>query len=87
MTFEGAVIKEQGITFGVIVVKRHALDDVSGRDGLVRSASEAFGGIPTVLMAQDNSGRARYYGRPDIVRFMANVPLHAVPWRRYRLAA
>ena len=87
MTFEGAVIKEQGITFDVMVVKRHALDDMSGRDGLVRSASEAFGGIPTVLMAQDNSGRARYYGRPDIVRFMANVPLHAVPWRRYRLAA
>lgn len=87
MTFEGAVIKEQGVTFGVIVVKRHALEDGSGRDGLVRSASEAFGGIPTVLMAQDNDGRARFYGRPDIVRFMANVPLHAVPWRRYRLAA
>lgn len=87
MTFEGAVIKEQGVTFGVVVVKRDAIDDVSGRDQLVRSASAALGGIPTVLMAQDSGGRARYYGRPDIVRFMANVPLHALPWRRYRLAA
>ena len=84
MTFDGAVIKEQGITFGIMVVKRHVLTDPTRRDQLVSQASRVFGGIPTVLMAQQQ-GRSRYYGRPDIVRFMAKVPLAAVPWKRYRL--
>jgi hypothetical protein len=87
VNFEGAIIREQGVTFGVLVVKQHALNDMSRRDSLVFEASRAFGGIPTVLMAQDASGRARYYGRRDIVDFMAKVPLAAVPWKRYRFAA
>lgn len=87
MTFEGAVIREQGITFGVMVVKPSVFADSSRRDALVTQASNAFGGLPTVLMAQTSRGQARYYGRTDIARFMANVPLSSVPWQRYRLAA
>ena len=44
-----------------------------------------FGGVPVVLMAQDNRGRPTYYGRPDISRFMASVPLRAIPWREYTI--
>lgn len=87
MTFEGAVIREQGVTFGIVVVKGSALNDPTRRDRLVAHSSRVFGGIPTVLMAQQANGRARYYGRRDIVRFMANVPLQSVPWKRYRTAA
>lgn len=87
MTFDGAIIKEQGVTFGVVVVKPSALNNPTGRDRLVAQASGVFGGIPTILMAQPSGGRARYYGRPDIVRFMSKVPLRAVPWKRYRTAA
>lgn len=86
MTFDGAIIREQGVTFGVMIVKEHALGDVSRRDSLVAQASNVFGGIPTVLMAQAHSGAATYYGRTDIVKFMAKVPLSAVPWKQYRLA-
>lgn len=87
MTFEGAIIREQGVTFGIMVVKRPVLDDPSRRDSLIAAASRVFGGIPTILMAQQLGGRARYYGRRDIVRFMARVPVSAVPWKRYRTAA
>lgn len=87
MTFDGAIIREQGVTFGIMVVQEHALTDMSRRDSLLAQASTAFGGIPTVLMAQTFSGAARYYGRSDIVKFMTNVPLSAVPWKRYHLAA
>lgn len=86
MTVDGAIIKEQGVTFGIIVVKPHVLNDGGSRDDLVRQASQVFGGIPTILMAQSGNGRrARYYGRSDLVRFMRNVPIEAVPWKRYRL--
>lgn len=87
MTFDGAVIREQGVTFGVMAVKAAVLNDPSRRDAIVAQASIAFGGIPVVLMGQAPNGRARYYGRVDLVRFMANVPFSAVPWKRYRLAA
>lgn len=87
MTFDGAVIREQGVTFGIVIVRPHVLDDPSRRDAVVAQASTAFGGIPTVLIARASSGRSRYYGRSDIVRFMANVLISAVPWKRYRLAA
>lgn len=87
MNFEGAVIREQGVTFGIMVVKHRILSDPSARDDVVRQASQVFGGIPAVLMGQDARGRAKYYGRRDIVRFMANVPLSAVPWKRYQTAA
>ncbi len=84
MTFQGAVIKEQGITFGVLVVKSHVLNNAGQRDQLVRQASQVFGGIPTVLMGQQG-GRSHYYGRKDIAQFMSTVPFHAVPWKRYTL--
>lgn len=87
MNFEGAIVREQGVTFGIMVVKHHVLSDPSTRDDLVRQASQVFGGIPTVLMGQDSRGLTKYYGRRDIVRFMASVPLSAVPWKRYRSAA
>lgn len=86
MNFDGAVVREQGVTFGIMVVKHHVLSDPSTRNDLIRQASQVFGGIPSVLMGQDTRGRAKYYGRRDIVRFMANVPLSAVPWKRYRTA-
>jgi len=34
-------------------------------------------------MAQDYRGVPAYYGRKDISRFLANIPLHAIPWREY----
>lgn len=83
MKLEGAVITEQGVTFGIMIVKQHVLNNPSQRDELVSQASSLFGGIPTVLMAQDHSGTPTYYGRDDIARFMANVPLHPIPWKEY----
>jgi hypothetical protein len=45
-----------------------------------------FGGIPTVLMAQDFQGTPTYYGRSDIAEFMASVPLEAVRWKEYTVS-
>ena len=86
MQFQGAVIKERGVTFGVVVVKSHILNDPTRRDAITSQASRLFGGIPTILMAQDHAGTHRYYGRSDIARFMASVPLGAVPWKRYTIS-
>jgi hypothetical protein len=86
MRFQGAVIKEQGITFAVVVVKKHVVDNRFEANRAVNSFSPVFPGIPVVLMAQDSMGTPTYFGRKDIANFMANVPLHAVPWKEYSVS-
>lgn len=85
MRFQGAVIREQGITFAVVVVKKHVIDDHFEADEAIGSFAPVFPGLPIVLMAQDHYGRPTYYGRRDISRFMSRVPLRAIPWREYTL--
>lgn len=85
MQFEGAVIREQNVTFAVVIVKRHIIDSRTQANEAIRSFSSAFPGMPVVLMAQDSRGRASYYGRNDLSQFLARVPLHAIPWKRFTL--
>ena len=86
MTFQGAVIKEQGIKFAVVVVKQHVVQSSHQTAQAIRSLAPTFGGIPVVLMAQDGRGTPTYYGRGDIAKFLANVPMSAIPWREYSLS-
>jgi len=84
-SFDGAVIREQGVKFAVAVVKRSVLSAPGARDRAQAEFSSVFGGLPTVLMAQDASGTPDYYGRRDLVNFLASVPMAAIPWQRYTL--
>lgn len=83
MTFEGAVVREQGVTFAVVVVKRHVVDNRSEAGEAIAAFQPYFPGLPVVLMAQDAWGTPTYFGRHDIARFLADVPLGAIPWERY----
>ncbi len=86
MTFEGAVIKEQGQTFAVVIVKKHVLNNHSEANQAIQTfQQQAFPGIPVVLMAQDSRGVPTYFGRKDISKFLANVPMSAIPWKKYTL--
>ena len=86
MRFDGAVIKEQGVTFAVVVVKRYILDNQAEAARTQMTFRRHFAGLPIVLMGQDRFGRATYWGRPDLSRFLANTPIAAIPWREYTLA-
>jgi hypothetical protein len=84
--FDGAVVKEQGVTFGIAVVKPNVIQSSADRTKVQRSfATQVFQGLPVVLMAQNSRGTPTYWGRPDIVRFLANVPMAAIPWKQYTL--
>lgn len=65
-----ALVREQGVDFAVVVVKGHVLDSPSQRNDTVAAFSVEFG-VPAVLMAQDHQGTPKYYGRPDLVQFLA----------------
>ncbi|HTS40416.1 MAG TPA: hypothetical protein VMH84_07740 [Xanthobacteraceae bacterium] len=84
MQVDGAVIREQGQIFAVVAVRKSVIDNRSDANRAVLSFSNVFR-LPVVLMAQDSRGRPTYYGRPDIAKFLANVSLRAIPWRRYSI--
>ena len=83
MQLEGAVIKEQGQTFAVVVVKRHITDNRQEAARASQSFSRCFPGMPIVLMSQDSRGTPTYFGRRDIANFLARVPMSSIPWKRY----
>lgn len=85
MRFQGAVIREQGLTFAVVVVKKQVVDFRDQANQALGTFQSAVPGMPIVLMAQDSRGRATYYGRQDISKYLASVPVHAIPWREYTL--
>jgi hypothetical protein len=87
MEFEGAKITEQGVTFGIVIVKHHVLNSTQEQTRARALGTQAFGPIPIVLMAQDGRGVPTYQGRPDIVRFLTSIFVEQIPWQRYTLSA
>lgn len=83
MQFEGAVVKEQGVTFAIVVVKPHILNNSMECDDARQSFRSFFLGVPIILMAQGSGGILTYQGRTDIVRFLARIHPSRIPWKRY----
>lgn len=83
MTFDAALVREQGVTFAVVAVKSHAMDTDHDRQETAAAFQVHFPGVPVVIMKQDHRGRPTYWGRQDIVRFLARVSVTALPWRRF----
>lgn len=84
MKFKGAKIKEQGITFGIIIVKPHILNSQSEIRQMQGVGARAFGPIPIILMAQNARGVPTYVGRKDIAQFLSKIQISRIPWREYR---
>lgn len=84
MQVQGALIREQSQTFAVVIVKSYVIQNRSEAEKAIQSFMPVFG-VPIVLMAQDGRGRPTYYGRRDIARFLANVPISSIPWREYTI--
>jgi len=48
MKFQGSVIKEQGITFAIVIVKKHVVDNRSTAEDAIRTFQPVFPRIPIV---------------------------------------
>lgn len=87
MKFQGALIKEQGVTFAIISVKLSALQSSATRNQMQMFGHRVFGAVPIILAAEVSRGTMRYWGRRDIVAFLAKFPASWIPWRQYTVAA
>lgn len=86
MRIQGAVIKEQAVTFAIVVVKKYVIDNKFSADEAISSFSSLFPGIPLILAAQDFCGRFTYYGRRDISNFLASIDARRIPWKDYTVS-
>lgn len=86
MKFQGALIKEQGVSFAIVIVKPHVLDNRTAASEMQIASKHIFGNIPIVLMAQNSSGRPTYLGREDIVNFLSKISISRIPWQEYTLS-
>ena len=80
---QGAVIKEQGVTFAIVIVKQHILQSQSESTKTAQALTTYFPGMLIILMAQDARGIPTYWGRKDIVSFLANTHISQIPWKEY----
>ena len=82
MRIKGALIRERGVRFAIVVVKRHILNSQVQSQQIINSMMPVFG-VPVVLMAQNHRGVPTYKGRRDLVRFLSRVPMETIPWREF----
>jgi hypothetical protein len=86
MKFQGALVNEQGVKFAIVIVKKTVIDNRTESEKFITSCYPIFPGIPIILMAQDSRGVPTYFGRQDIVKFLANTPIQAIPWREFTIS-
>ncbi len=85
MVLHGAVIIEQGVTFGLFSVRPSVTRYTARLVQTRREISQFFPNMPIILMSQDSEGKPHYYGRRDIVEFLKTVRLDQIPWKEYHL--
>lgn len=83
MKLQGAVVKEQGVTFAVALVKVSAMQTIKSASSARDSLQSYFPGLPLILASQDSRGRFTYHGRKDIVAFLAKIDAYRLPWKEY----
>ena len=85
MTFDAALVREHGQTFAVVVVRQGTINNTAEANRTQASFAPAFDHVPIVLMEPNGRGIPTYYGRPDIVRFLANIDFRRLPWKQWTL--
>lgn len=76
-------MKEQGVTFAIVIVKPRILQSQFESQRASQACSGHFPGLPIVLMAQDSREVPTYWGRKDIVNFLARLHVSLIPWKEY----
>lgn len=83
---QAAAIALGGTRLVVVVVSMALVRSAGEADMAVDTLAPSFGGVPVVLMAQEEDGSPRYYGDADLVRLLRGIPLERMPWKEYPVA-
>lgn len=82
---EGAVIKEQGVTFAVVLVKDGIIQKSDReKNEIILGLTRYFPEMQIVLAGKNLSNELTYYGRKDISKFLANLHPSQIPWKHFK---
>lgn len=82
---QAAAISLAGIRFAVVAVGQDLVRSPGEADMAIDDLRPRFGGVPVVLMAQNDDGSPAYYGDRELVQLLSGVPLDKMPWTEYRI--
>ena len=82
-TMTAALVREQGVTFAVAVVRNHVLNSPQSADQTIRAVSQALDCPLVVLMGESN--RKLRGNRQDIVSFVSRLDPARLPWRKWNV--
>jgi hypothetical protein len=83
MQVDGAIVREQGVTFGIVIVRESAMHHPQE----TREAFQGlFRGMSLVLASQDSRGVFSYQGRRDLVNFLVSIDPRRIPWKTYSVS-
>lgn len=78
MSYDFALVREQGMNLAVVCVEDSVLDSPS-RSEETHRAMQARYGVPTAIVGAQ---RHRIYGDRRIVPWLSSIDLRRLPWRR-----
>ena len=83
MVIKGAVIAVQDVTFAVVVMKIRVVESQEQTDDALKLLRSVFPGVPTVIMAMDDSGTPKYRGPQEMVDLLGKINVAQIPWKMY----
>lgn len=86
MQVQAAAISIAGNRFVVVVVDLGLVQSSGEADMALDRLSDGFGGVPVVLMGQRENGTPVYYGDPELVESLREVPLEQMPFKTYNVS-
>lgn len=83
MKILAAAISLRGINFVVVVAPMSLVSSPGEADMAIEDLQPYFGGVPVVLMAQNDEDLPSYYGDSQLVDMLAAIPIDKMPWQEY----
>lgn len=91
MKVTGAFIKEQGVSFAIVVVEDKVLSPMfsSSEREEIRASYECLfpAKVPILLMGGYRTPAPAYHGNKDLVSFLQNIDVRRIPFSVYTLTS
>ena len=84
MQFTGAIVKTEGKNIALAVVADSFLTlPQAEKMAEMRRYATAFPGLPVVFMTMDADGQSEFFGRPDLINLLSDVPLNYIIFKTF----
>ncbi|MFQ3549961.1 MAG: hypothetical protein SNJ70_09455 [Armatimonadota bacterium] len=83
MELNAALLSAGNVNFAIVEVKPHIIQHTIMADATISKYKPLFPKMVVILMTRDKNGKALYYGREDIVRFLSGVDINSIPFKKY----